>query len=738
MSPAASARPGWLRESVAGTLGTLSTLVVPLTLGMLALAPLGAHGAAAGVLAGLTTTVVGGVLFGLLGRSVLPTAGPSSATALILAALVLRLATDPAMAGDAVGHAARSIGVAGCAVLLSGLVQVAIALLGMARLARHVPQPVLAGFMNGVALLVCIGQLPLLLGQVAGTPLAASLAQWQPWAGALCAATVVLALGMAWRWKRLPASVLALLLATAVFHGVQAAWPSAGLGRVVGTVPDGLSSPLLLWPLASEAGHALLQRHAVAIVSTALALAVVGAMESALNALAVDRARNTWHEPGRELLAIGITNVVGGLFCSLPAVALRARAQAVLNAGGQGARAAIGGSLAIGVLALLGGHWLSWLPLPALAGIMLIVAWSLVDRWTLGLLVQWWKGQRSRALHLSLALVALVCVVTVWQGFVVAVAVGMLLSMLLFIARMNRSLVRSRYTAAARPSRRIYPADVELRLQPLRSQVLVLELEGPLFFGSSDRLMSDAQLQGGLCSCVVLGLARVGDIDETGVLALQLLQDRLQRQGVALRLAGVLADSPRAQLLRSFGCSAELWPDADHATEAAERQLLGAQGQAALAGVALADSSLLQGITGAAQALVLQCLQPQRLQPGEVLFEAGSTADGLYVLTEGSVSVVGASSAGAGQHRYLSLSPGMMFGETAMLDGRGRSAAVVADDAALVHRLALHDLQALSARHPELAALMYRNIALHLSQRLRSAAAAWEASVLPSAGSSGA
>jgi anti-anti-sigma regulatory factor len=326
--------------------------------------------------------------------------------------------------------------------------------------------------------------------------------------------------------------------------------------------------------------------------------------------------------------------------------------------------------------------------------------------------------------------VALVCVVTVWQGFVVAVAVGVLLSMLVFIARMNRSLVRSRYTAAARPSHRIYSRAVEAQLQPLRAQVLVLELEGALFFGSSDRLLADADAEAveGRCRHLVLDLHRVGDVDETGVLALQQLQVQLQRRGATLRLAGVMPDSPRSRALSAFGCTAASWPDIDRAVEAAERQLLGVGADAALAPVALADCSLLQGIDGDDLARVHARLRTQRLRAGEMLFAEGSAADCLYVLTEGSVSVVSAPQAGVQQQRYLSLSPGMMFGETAMLDGSGRSAGVVADGDAVVHALTRADLDALGAAHPQLASRLYRNIALHLSQRLRSAAQAWHAS----------
>ncbi len=718
----------WHTETLAGTLGTMGTLAVPLTLGMLAFAALGPQAAAVGVPAALVTMVLGGVVYGLLGRAALPLAGPSSATALILAGLVLRLAGDPALGAGQPGDAAVILAAAGLAVLLSGLMQVALALLGLARLARFVPQPVLAGFMNGVALLVALSQLPALLGHAAGGPLAAAFTTWQPLALLLGAATIAVVWGLGRRVTRAPPALVALLLGTAAYHALQVLAPGSAAGQAVGTLPYALPGPDILRPLFAGSGLDLLRSQGGAVAVTALALALVGAMESALNTLAVDRVRNTRHDPSRELLAIGLTNLACGAIGGLPAVALRARANATLQAGGRSAVAAVGGSLVVGALILMGGGdgWLAWLPLPVLAGIMLTVAFGLLDRWTHGLLVQWWSGERTRDMGISLGLVALVCVVTVWQGFVVAVTVGVLLSMLVFVARMNRSLVRSRYTADARPSRRVYPAPVETLLQPLRSQVLVLELEGALFFGSSEGLLTEAL--DSPCRCLVLDLHRVGNVDETGAFALLQLRAHMQRRGVTLRLCGVSPETPRGRALRAFSATVELCPDVDRAVEAAERQLLGPGADAALAPVALADCTLLQGVAGDALERVCAGMRARRLRAGEMLFAQGEAGDSLFVLTEGSVSVVSAAQPGVPQQRYLSLSPGMMFGETAMLDGRGRSAAVVADSDAVVHELARAELDALDAEQPQLASRLYRNIALHLSQRLRSAAAAWHAS----------
>jgi CRP-like cAMP-binding protein len=113
----------------------------------------------------------------------------------------------------------------------------------------------------------------------------------------------------------------------------------------------------------------------------------------------------------------------------------------------------------------------------------------------------------------------------------------------------------------------------------------------------------------------------------------------------------------------------------------------------------------------------------RRLARGEVLFHAGDPGAALYVLTAGSVSVAAAAQAGA--QRFVSFSPGMIFGETAVLDGRGRTAAAIADAPSEVHELPADALAELQRTDPQIGAQLYRNLAMHLSARLRSSALAW-------------
>ncbi|MDO8419206.1 MAG: SulP family inorganic anion transporter [Rubrivivax sp.] len=716
------------RELLAGAVGSLSVLAVPLTLGLLAFASLGAAAVEVGVPAAFVAVALGGIVYAVSSRCAMPAAGPSSATALILAGLVAHGAAGPSpVPGSALGVADILV-LCGAAVMLSGGLQVALALLGVARLSRFVPQPVLAGFMNGVGLMILLAQLPLLLGQAPGGATGmAAFAQAQPGAVLLGLLTAVGLWAAAWRWPRAPAMLVALLAGTALVAWLDHVAPTVAMGARIGALPHDLPAPVVLLGLLQDNGLERLHAHAAALAGTALVLALIGTLECGLNNLALDQQLDTRHDPRRELLAIGATNIVCGIFCSLPVVALRARAVAILQSGGQGRGAVVGGSVVLGGLYLVGGPLLAALPLPVLAGIMLVIAWLLIDRWTGTLLAQWWSGRRSHDLWTSLGVVAVVCVTTVWRGFGAGVALGVVLSILVFFTRMSRSLVRARATAVARPSRRIYPAAVETRLLELREQIAIFELEGALFFGSREKLSAEADTLPSTCRCLVLDLRRVATIDETGAVALQQLETRLRRRGVELLLAGLAADSVQAQALRSFGGSGPGWPDADRAVEAAEQRLLG--GQSVVAEAPLAECSLLQGLSAVQCEAVAVRLQERRLAAGEALFAEGDPADCLYVLTRGSLSVVSQPGPDGRTQRYLSISPGMMLGETAMLDGGGRSANAVADSEATVHALTRQDLEALTVAEPELAARLYRNVAVHLSERLRSTGNAWRASM---------
>ncbi|MBI5719216.1 MAG: SLC26A/SulP transporter family protein [Burkholderiales bacterium] len=750
-APTPAGTGAWSGDALGALNATVAMLPMAASWGVVAFGAAGLAAVQMGVSGAIVALVLGALVYLLASRAPMPAAAPSSSTALLLGACVARLVQDSALHPATPGGAALLLAATGLAVMGSGAVLVLFGLMRAGALVRFVPQPVLAGFMNGVAVLMVLSQLPVIAG-VAADELArrgfGALAQWH-WpalVATLLSATVMAA--VAWRWPRVPAGLAALVLGTALVLALQTACTGGAPAgtcalQTFGALSAGLPRPEAALALADAPALAALSRHASTLATTALLVALIGGLESALNLAAIDQRLRRRTDTNRELVALGLANVAIGLVGGLPVTYLRLRAMTTLSAGGRGARAVALSCVMLALVFALALPWLAGVPLAVVAGIVVMLAWGLVDRWTRRLVLEWWRGERTAELQWSLVIAAIVCVVTLAAGFVAAVGVGVLLSMLIFMRALHRSLVRLRYSAAEVASRRVYPPVFEARLQRLRPRIEVIELEGALFFGNADRLAQEA-VQAGQAALagragpagqgrgfLVLDLRRVSTIDASGAVGLAMLRERLEGGGVTLLLAGVTVDNRHGRALQAQGMLRpadggpmpwQLNPDADHAIEAAERTLLQREGAdpAGLA-VPLARNALLEGLPAPALAALLPRLAERRLQAGERLFGEGDPGDAIYLLTEGSVSVLDR----ARGQRFVSFSPGMCFGETAVLDGGGRTADARADEASTVWQLPAALLQELQHDQPAVAAQIYRNLALHLSERLRSAAAAW-------------
>ena len=727
-------------DVLAGAVNALTSLVAVLALGIVATGSLGPDAIALGIKAALIAVIAGGLVYALSGTTASPAGMPSSATTVIFAALAWQVGRDPLLDLASAQGLLSLAAVLGSAVVLMGLLQIGFGMAGLGRLARFVPQPVLAGFMSGIVLLILFAQVRPLLGLPLTSALTdpATLSQVQPLAlliGAVAAATVWL-LGP--KWRAVPAPLLGLVAGVGLYAVLSSLMPGARLGGMVGALPQGWVMPDALLPLGDGATLDLWQRHASPILLTAAVLAFIGSLESIFSAIALDQETDGKHDSRRELMALGAANMASGLCGGMPLSVGRARAVQLIDSGAAGRRPVVAAALTFALMYGVGGPLLALLPKAALAGVMVTIAVTLSDRWTRQLLRQWRAGERSPEVRLSLAVVAVVCFITLVAGFVAGLAAGVLLSMLVFMRSVNRSLLRERYSADQRPSRRMYRREQEAVLGGARRQVIVFELEGALFFGSAARLTSECEAlaREGRCLVLILDLRRVSTIDESGAMALQQLSNDLKRRGVAMLLAGVVAGNRHGQRLRDFGCfrnppgedpRADWWLDADRATEAAEGLLLtDARMPDLQSGVPLAQTALLKGLDAAQCAQVLAVLQERRLGAGELLFHEGDPGDALYVLTEGSISVVAARQ--SERQRFVTFPPGMMFGETAMLDGSGRTAAAVADCASVVHKLDKTAFEALSVTDPQLGQRLALNIAVHLAERLRGASIAWRAS----------
>lgn len=721
-----------LREVQAGLAGTLISLGPALTMGLLAFAALGPQAAPLGIPAALVSSAVGGAVFAMLSRGPMAAGGPATAPVLVLGALVATVVADPAFRAADPAAVALLLALVAVAVVCMGALQIVLGLSGLASFAKFVPQPVLAGFMNGVALVALLALLPLLFGWPFGAPHGDGwqpLLSIQPATLAVGLFTVAVIVGLPRLAPRLPATLIGLLAGTGVYGLLHALLPQMALGPLTGAVPAAWPHPDRLMPLLS--GEPLLHRHLLAAVSAGVLMALIGTLDLVLNTLAMDQACNTRTDPRREVLALGAANMTSGLLGGLPLLLLRSRALHMLQEQGRSRAALLVCCALFALLGVYAGPLLALLPQVVLGGVMVTVAWLMFDRWSPQLLVQWWRGPRTADVQLALAVVLLVCAVTLVLGFPAAVAAGALLSVLVFIRTMNRSLVRSCFNADAMPSRRIYLAEDESRLRLLRARITILELEGALFFGSADRVAEIAEGLDEGCDTLVLDFRRVSLVDASGAVVLSQLSRRLRQRGITLALAGVSGHNRHGRSLAAFAgaqfAAEHGAPDTDQAVEAAELRLLAQAGFDPLrAHVPLHEVSLMDGLDAGQRERLAAVLQPRDLAPGEWLFSQGDPGDRLYIITRGSINVFAAGDSGDEgiKQRLVSLSPGMMLGETAMLDGQGRSGDAVAFGQTQVHALDHASLQRLAAQDPALCAQLYCNVALHLSQRLRAATSA--------------
>ncbi len=694
--------------------------------GFIAFGALGPAAEQAGLSGAVLSVAAGGVLLALLNHKVLPAASPSASVCLILGAAVLQWTREPALA--AAPQAVLAL--AAASVTAAGALMLAFGALRAGRLVRYVPHPVLAGFMNSVALLIVLSQLAPALGL---PPQRLAAEGWRVLAdGDLAAlgvalATLALALGVARVAPRWPATLVALVVGSGGVALAQAYGLLGGL-QLLGTLQPPRPEPATLAPLATASGLVLLQAHAASIATTALLLALVGTLESVLNLAAVDLLLQRRSDPDRLLRALGTSSLLLGPLGGLPLVNMRLRAMASIAGGGRTWRCGLLSSAGVVVVFVAGLPLLAACPRAVVAGVVMMLAWSLVDRWSMGLLHE--QGGDDAERRRALGVVAAVGAVTLLQGIGAGVALGVLLSFVLLVLALNRSLVRSRASAALQPSRRLYGPEQERVLAGVRPAIELVELEGPLFFGNLERLQRELEplFVPGRRE-VVLDLRRVATLDASAAVALGRWRMLAHEQGVRLRLAGVLPDNRHGRALAAHGQLAAwlaepglLYADADLALEAAEITALAQAGLPAAAPPRpLPACELFEGLAQAeAQALAAR-LPVRTLAAGERLFAQGDPGDALYVITSGSVSV---RDPRTGQ-RFVSFPAGMCFGETAVLDPQGRTADAVADEPSVVHTVTRELLEALEREAPQVASRLHRNLARHLSRRLRGAAAAW-------------
>ncbi len=718
---------GHIRGDLAGALvAAVITISESVPLGLMTFAALGAAFAGAGVIAGLYGAVAAGLVASLLGGAPRMISGPRASVAVIMGAMVATAAKAPDLAEH--GGPAMAMALAFFGVFLAGVLEGLFGIVRLGRVIKFVPYPVIAGFMNGVAVLLLLSQLRGLLG----LPEHFAWKEWQdiptlfsPWGTVVAGVTMVVIAVAPKISRRAPSLLIGLLGGLALHYLLRLYVAPDALGATIGAVPAAVPSFALIDLWAATWDPWIIDRLAELLPTVAI-LASIAAIDSLMGAAALDSITAGRHDSDRELVAQGLSNMASAAIGGLASSGAVGRSAASLKAGAQTRLTGVLSAVMVLIGTLVAGPVLGYLPRSVLAAVLTVVALGMMDAWTRELLSRFRvAGPYRRTIIANLAIVVAVAAVTVVLNLITAVLAGVLIAMIMFVRDMSKPIIRRHYDAAARRSLKVRERAEAEYLSGHGHEIVVVELDGPLFFGTADALFDEVERLSAPARVVILDCGRLADVDATGVRLLQQLFQRMIAQGKIALVSHMTKDDLNGRFLtaiagdRIFGIC-QLFPDTDAALEWAEDRVLEAAGIGTLIGdeLSLPEFSLTADLSGEESAELAAAVQRKELPAGTVLFREGDDGDALYMLAKGTVTISLVSGRRA-SIRLASLIPGVIFGEMAILEGRRRSANAVTDGAVVVYEMTKTDFSRVMNANPTLAAKLIANMAREIAARLR-------------------
>jgi len=372
---------------------------------------------------------------------------------------------------------------------------------------------------------------------------------------------------------------------------------------------------------------------------------------------------------------------------------------------------------------------LAFIPLSAVAGALIAMSVRLFDSLTVVMAKKAFTIQdRSlrKNIRFSLFLVCTVAVLVVVEGLLVGIVAGLLIELLRYLLSSGKHLVRSKFTARVVHSNTVRNPESMRILSEHGDSIVVLVLQGPLFFGNADQLSATIDQDSAGASVVILDFNRVSDIDISGALVLKGIDNQLAKDNKKLYLSNLPDRDEKKQLLIEFGVSkpaeeGRMFDDMNMALTAAEDDLI-----AAMAADECSDSV---GLTldktvpfrdFSEEEIASLGLEPIDLDKGEVIIEEGSDPNGFFTLVSGRVSIVKKGTADGTGHKVqlVSYGPGVNFGELAILGQSKRIADVVATESSVVYFLSVERFDDIVEKDPQLANKIIKNLAGSLARRL--------------------
>ncbi len=472
---------------------------------------------------GIITAVIAGFIISAFGGSRVQIGGPTGAFIVIVAGIISRYGIDGLLT----------------ATLMAGVMLILMGLFRLGTLIRYIPQTLITGFTSGIAVIIFSTQIRDFFGLTMSEVPDKFLAKWQAyflhfssinvWALAIGLLSIAIILIVPRCTHRVPGAFVAIVITTLLAQtaGLPVETISSRFGSISGSIPAPVLPDLSLGSI-----HAMLL--------PAFSIALLGALESLLSALVADGVIGGRHRSNIELIAQGLANTLSPLFGGIPATGAIARTMTNIKLGGRTPFAGIFHALTLALIFFVAMPLVSMVPLAALAGILIVVAWNMSEykNFILSLRINIYET----------AVLLTTFLLTLFTDLTIAIPIGFGLALLLFMKRMADAvdinpLVRTK--------------ESELLLSgEIPEDIQIFEINGPLFFGSAGAFATVHSFIADHHRVIIFRLRYVPIIDTSGLKRFEEIVHSLERSGTRVLVSGA-NEKIAAKLIKTLICSSE-------------------------------------------------------------------------------------------------------------------------------------------------------------------------------------
>jgi SulP family sulfate permease len=614
--------------------------------------------------------------------------------------------------------------------ILAGMIQVAFGVIGMGRLIKYMPFPVVSGYLSGVGLYIIVSQFPKFLG------VSPELHFWES-----------LQSPILWQWQSIIvgfSTILAMLFADKIFRFVPAVIGALIIGIGIYFLLA-LIDPSLLHPnnryvigeLGGSGGVDFLQiftgrfeellklswENVTTLLFPALTMAALLSIDTLKTCVVVDSITRSYHNPNKELIAQGSGNIASALIGGMPGSGMMGATMVNISSGASSrVSGLIEGLMAIIAFVVLG-NFIAWIPVAALAGILIVIGFRMIDKRSIELL-------ESRKTALDFLIIVAVALTTILVSLIAAAGIGLILAIVLYIAQqIGTSVVYRHMDGTEVKSKIVRTREESALLREKGSCFSVYELHGSLFFGTANQLYSILQEDLKQKKYIIMDMKRVQTVDLTAAHILLQIKDILHDRGGYLMVCRLPHKLPTGDDLESYfnhvGLIKHLSPimvfdDLDDAIEWTENTiiqegLLEEEGERLLE---LHDFDLFKERNEDTLAEIQSLVESRSVKKGEIIYSEGASQGEIFLIRRGSVRIMLPFPDRKSVH-LSTIGQNDFFGEFSFLEGSPHYTDAIAGSDTDLYAITRESFDLFSIHHKKAAFHFMQSLAIVLAERLR-------------------